>query len=110
MRKDESDVRVSGRSAVEQAEYRTARVGVVLDGRRIHAGLDVLAARRVYRMCINNRIPPVELIKHRLKRRIPEPMISITGHQPDAIRFQRVECIFDLAQAILNGWERQHGK
>ena len=58
-------------------------------------------------MGVDHGLAPVELGHHRLERGIAEPLVAVAREQADAVGLERIESIFDLAQARFNIRERQ---
>ena len=109
MREDESDVRVAGgRFADDQADDRPRGIGRVLEHLIGDPRDHVLAAHRVGRMRVHDRLAPVQFFEQRRERSIPEPRVAIAGEQADAIGFQRVERVLQFLQAAWDIRQRQH--
>ena len=108
VRPDELNVRIArrptlerfdrsrGLAVVDQAPDGAARVGEPLD-RQSTVGHQTVAARRVNRMRVDNRFASIELVEHRLERRIAEPPVAVARDQGDPVCLQCIESVFDLA-------------
>ena len=108
VREDEADVGAAReRPAEEEARDRTCRVDRKLEHPVGDAGHQVAAAIGDRRMHVDDRAAAIQLVDDRRERRIAEPAIGIARQKADAVRFQRVERILDLAQAVVDVRQRQ---
>jgi len=49
-------------------------------------------------MHIDHRLAPVELVENRPIRRVAQPLVAVIRLQPDAVRLERVERVFDFLE------------
>ena len=76
MRKDEADVLVArGGVAHDQAHDGTGRVRRILEHLVGGARNQVLAAGRIGRVCVDHRLPAIELLEHRVKDGSPSQVL-----------------------------------
>ena len=61
-------------------------------------------------MHVDDGLAAVELVEHGREARIAEPSVAVTREQAEAVGFQRVERVFDLAQSSVDVGQRQHGE
>ena len=96
------------RGAGEQEPRDGARgVGAVFDHRLVDAGDQAAAAERRLRMGEHQRLAAVQFLHHRLEGGIAQPFVAIAGEQHDAVGLERVEAVFELAQAGFDVGQRQ---
>src|ERR1019366_3473870 len=59
----------------------------------------------------DHRFAPVEFIEYRPEYRVPQPvMLLIARKYTDTVGMERVQCVRDLAESVVNMRKRQQGK
>ena len=61
-------------------------------------------------MGVDDSIAPVEFLEDRVERGIAQPFVAVACEQADAVRLERIEAVFDLAEAGVNVRKRQCGE
>jgi hypothetical protein len=61
-------------------------------------------------MHVHHRLAPVQLLHHRTEVRVPQPAVAVAREEADAVRFERVERVFDLPQRAVHVGQRHGGK
>ena len=111
VRKNPANVRKARRPALKhQTHHGACGVHRPLDRIDRNIGHDFRAAVGRRRMRINHHAAPVEFFENRKKRRIAEQLAAITGPQINAVRLQRIECVFDFTQTAVDVGKRNRGE
>ena len=111
MREDEAHVGAPrSRLADDEAGDRAHRVHRILEHLIRHARQQALAARGIRRVHVDDGLAAVELVEHGREARIAEPGVAVAREQAEAVGFQRIERVFDLAQGSVDVGQRQHGE
>ena len=98
------------RAAEQQAHDRAGGVERKFDRRRRDVGNDIERKARRGRMEIHHGLAPVELVEHLLEGVVAGILVHVVRRQRDAVGVERIEGIFDLAQAALDVRQRQRGE
>src|SRR5580692_7374584 len=108
MGKDETNIAAAGkRAAIEQADYSAYRIKRKLDDSFWHKRDEVGTSLGHSRMDKDDRLPTVEFVEHWLECVIPGPRVVVPRHQAEAIRLQRIQSVFDFAEAAVDIRKRQ---
>ena len=111
MRKDVTDIgRAARRPADDQAGNRPRRVGRILEHLRGDTRHEIGTARRVRRVNVDDGAAAIELVEHRRKDLVAQPLVAVAREETYAIDLQGIEGVFDLAKAAVDVRQRQHRK
>src|SRR5260370_33453430 len=111
MGKDEADIRVAAeRIALEVADHGSGDIEIVFHDAVDNAGLKRTATDGRRGVNKNNGLAAVEFLVHGREDGIAGPFVAIAGPQADAVRLERVERVFNLAQTAIRVGQWQRGK
>src|ERR1700724_1328101 len=111
MGKDEPDVlELRERAGNEQIGHCSRRVLRNFEHYGAYIRQQCATAQSRSRMHEHHRLAAIQFFENWFVSRMPQPFVVITGHEPDPIRIEHPECVFDLAQApfcVREGYYRE---
>lgn len=103
MGEDEFDVGAAGRCvAHDQAHDGAGRIRNIFERLRSHTFYKIRAACGLDRVRIDNRLAPVQFIENGSQGFVAQPFVAVAGQHGDAVRFERVEGVFDFPQTAFD--------